>query len=119
MVERNQPQPTDRLFPANHKKQFNRILDERDLKFDREGNDHTLYSLRHSYICFRLLGGADIHQIAKNCRTSIETIERHYVVHLKNQLDAAAINVRRSGVRRVEGSASANKSRVNRSGRRQ
>ena len=98
MVERNQPEPTDRLFPADHKKQFNRILDEQDLKFDRQGNRRTLYSLRHSYISFRLLEGADIYQIAKNCRTSVEMIEKHYAVHLKNSLDAAAINVRRSRI---------------------
>ena len=55
MVERNQPDPTDRLFPVDHKKQFNRILREQNLKFDREGNRRTLYSLRHSYISFRLL----------------------------------------------------------------
>lgn len=95
MVERNQPEPTDRLFPADHKKQFNRILEENGLKFDRQGNRRTLYSLRHSYISFRLLEGADIYQIAKNCRTSVEMIEKHYAVHLKNSLDAAAINVRR------------------------
>ena len=66
------------------------------MKFDREGNRRTLYSLRHSYISFRLLEGADIYQIAKNCRTSsVEMIEKHYAVHLKNSLDAAAINVRR------------------------
>lgn len=96
MVERNQPEPTDRLFPSDHKKQFNRILEENDLKFDRQGNRRTLYSLRHSYISFRLLEGADIYQIAKNCRTSVEMIEKHYAVHLKNNLDAAAINVRKS-----------------------
>jgi len=95
MVERNQPEPTDRLFPSDHKKQFNRILEENDLKFDRQGNRRTLYSLRHSYISFRLLEGADIYQIAKNCRTSVEMIEKHYAVHLKNNLDAAAINVRK------------------------
>ncbi|WP_298858658.1 hypothetical protein [uncultured Sulfitobacter sp.] len=95
MIERNQPEPTDRLFPADHKKQFNRILEELNLKFDREGNRRTLYSLRHSYISFRLLEGADIYQIAKNCRTSVEMIEKHYAVHLKNSLDAAAINVRK------------------------
>jgi len=95
MVERNQPEPTDRLFPVDHKKQFNRILEELGLKFDRDGNRRTLYSLRHSYISFRLLEGADIYQIAKNCRTSVEMIEKHYAVHLKNSLDAAAINVRR------------------------
>lgn len=95
MVARNDPSPTDRLFPVDHKKQFNRILEEHELKFDRQGNRRTLYSLRHSYISFRLLEGADIYQIAKNCRTSVEMIEKHYAVHLKNQLDAAAINVRK------------------------
>ena len=95
MVERNQLEPTDRLFPVDHKKQFNRILAELGLKTDRQGKRRTLYSLRHSYISFRLLEGADIYQIAKNCRTSVEMIEKHYAVHLKNSLDAAAINVRR------------------------
>lgn len=65
------------------------------LKFDREGNRRTLYSLRHSYMSFRLLEGADIYQIAKNCRTSVEVIEKHYAVHLKNNLDATTINVRK------------------------
>lgn len=37
--------------------------------------------------------GADIYQIAKNCRTSVEMIEKHYAIHLKNTLDASAINV--------------------------
>jgi hypothetical protein len=96
MVERNQPEPTDRLFPVDHKKQFNRILEQENLKEDRQGNKRTMYSLRHSYISFRLLEGADIYQIAKNCRTSVEMIEKHYAVHLKNSLDAAAINVRKS-----------------------
>ena len=95
MIERNQPEPTDRLFPVDHKKQFNRILEKEGLKLDRQGNRRTLYSLRHSYISFRLLEGADIYQIAKNCRTSVEMIEKHYAVHLKNSLDAAAINVRK------------------------
>lgn len=95
MTERNQPKQTDRLFPSDHKKQLNRILSELDLKTDRQGNRRTLYSLRHSYISFRLLEGADIYQIAKNCRTSVEMIEKHYAVHLKNNLDAAAINVRK------------------------
>ena len=96
MAERNQPEPTDRLFPVDHKKQFNRILEEEGLKFDRLGNRRTLYSLRHSYISFRLMEGADIYQIAKNCRTSVEMIEKHYAVHLKNAIDASAINVRKS-----------------------
>lgn len=96
LVERNKPAPTDHIFPADHKKQFNNVLEKTGLKYDREGNRRTIYSLRHSYISFRLLEGADIYQIAKNCRTSVEMIEKHYAVHLKNALDAAAINRRKA-----------------------
>jgi hypothetical protein len=39
--------------------------------------------------------GADIYQIAKNCRTSVEMIEKYYASHIKNMLDASAINKRR------------------------
>ena len=39
--------------------------------------------------------GADIYQVAKNCRTSVEMIETFYASHIKNTLDAAAINVRK------------------------
>ena len=54
--------------------------------------------------------GADIYQIAKNCRTSVEMIEKHYAVHLKHTLDASAINRRRSRPqRRRQGSSKAQK----------
>jgi integrase len=89
------PQPTDKLFPGNHIKLFNNLLARTKLKFDRDGKPRTAYSLRHTYICMRLMEGADIYQIAKNCRTSVEMIEKHYAVHLKNTLDASAINVLR------------------------
>jgi len=35
----------------------------------REGQPRTAYSLRHTQICLRLMEGADIYQIAKNCPT--------------------------------------------------
>jgi len=92
---RNKPAPTDRLFPLHHRQLFNAILEEEGLKFDREGTRRTAYSLRHTYICLRLMEGADIYQIAKNCRTSVEMIETYYASHIKTHLDAAAINVRR------------------------
>ena len=95
LVERNKPQPTDSIFPKTHRQLFNTILDEEGLKKDREGQPRTAYSLRHTYICLRLMEGADIYQIAKNCRTSVEMIEKYYASHLKNSLDAAAINIRR------------------------
>ena len=65
---------------------LNTILDELNLKFDREGQRRTAYSLRHTYICMRLMEGADIYQIAKNCRTSVEMIEKYYASHIKNTL---------------------------------
>ena len=77
------------------------VLEEEELKFDREGNRRTAYSLRHTYICLRLMEGADIYQIAKNCRTSVEMIEKYYAIHLKNTLDAAAINVRKSKAKKA------------------
>ncbi len=76
LTKRNKPKPTDLIFPNRHRELFNAILDEEELKFDREGNRRTAYSLRHTYICFRLMEGADIYQIAKNCRTSVEMIEK-------------------------------------------
>jgi hypothetical protein len=88
--------PTDFLFPKIQRELFNSILGELDLKHDREGNPRTTYSLRHTYICMRLMDGADIYQIAKNCRTSVEMIEKFYAAHIKNMLDASAINVRRT-----------------------
>ena len=39
--------------------------------------------------------GADIYQIAKNCRTSVEMIEKHYAAHIKTALDTSAINIRK------------------------
>lgn len=96
MVKRHGGEPKARIFGKTKRELLNTILEELDLKFDREGNRRTSYSLRHTYICMRLMEGADIYQIAKNCRTSVEMIEKFYASHIKNTLDAAAINVRKS-----------------------
>ncbi len=96
------PKPTDRLFPNEFKKMFNGLLEDNNLKFDRNGKARTAYSLRHSYICFRLLEGADIYQVAKNCRTSVEMIEKHYAAHLKDMIDTSLVNVRREGPKRKD-----------------
>jgi integrase len=95
LKKRRNPEPTDKLFCAYHRALFNKILGELGMKFDRDGRARTAYSLRHTYICMRLMEGADIYQIAKNCRTSVEMIETFYAAHIKNTLDAAAINVRK------------------------
>jgi integrase len=90
------PGQTDRIFGPTQRELMNTVLGDLKLKFDRDGQRRTAYSLRHTYICFRLMEGADIYQIAKNCRTSVEMIEKYYASHIKNMLDASAINVRRS-----------------------
>ena len=100
--KRKDAQPTDLIFGKIQRELFNSILDELDLKFDRDGNRRTAYSLRHTYICMRLMEGADIYQIAKNCRTSVEMIEKYYASHLKNSLDASAINIRRKKAKKNE-----------------
>ncbi|CAN5386277.1 hypothetical protein BH10PSE6_BH10PSE6_33260 [soil metagenome] len=93
------PEDTDPLFPGGTPRELmNAVLGELRLKFDREGKRRTSYSLRHTYICMRLMDGADIYQIAKNCRTSVEMIEKYYAAHLKTTLDAAAINGRRQSM---------------------
>jgi integrase len=94
------PGPTDRLFLTSPRELLNTILGELQLKVDRDGNPRTAYSLRHTYICFRLMEGADIYQIAKNCRTSVEMIEKFYASHIKTMLDASAINVMKGTIRR-------------------
>jgi integrase len=99
VMKRRNPKPTDIVFPKTHHEVFNNILGELELKFDREGQRRTFYSLRHTYICLRLMEGADVYQIAKNCRTSVKMIEEFYASHIKNMVDASVINVRRSRAR--------------------
>ena len=89
------PGPTDRLFQRSHRELFKTVLEEEGLRTDREGQARTSYSLRHTYICLRLIEGADIYQLAKNCRTSVEMIQKFYASHIESSLDASAINVRK------------------------
>jgi integrase len=89
------PAPTDKVFPGNHIKLFNRLLDKNNLKTDRQGKLRTAYSLRHTYISMRLMQGADIYALAKNCRTSVEMIEKHYAAHIKDAIVAADVNRQR------------------------
>lgn len=92
---RTHPLPNDPVFPRAHADLFDTILKEQGLKFDRDGQRRSAYSLRHTYISMRLMEGADIYQIAKNCRTSVEMIEQHYAAHIKNMVDVSAINIRK------------------------
>jgi integrase len=93
--KREMPKREDHVFPTNHIKLFNNLLNRKDLKYDRDDQARTAYSLRHTYICRRLMEGADVYQLAKNCRTSVEMIEKHYAAHIKTLLDAGLINTRK------------------------
>jgi integrase len=91
---------TCRRFRTFNREMFNAILREEGLKHDRDGRVRTAYSLRHTYISMRLMEGADIYQIANNCRTSVQMIEQFYAAHIKDRLDTASINVvREQGAR--------------------
>ena len=49
----------------------------------REGEKHTLYSLRHTSIMYRLLlGNASTLELARNARTSQAMIDKHYASRL-------------------------------------
>ncbi|PCI54744.1 MAG: hypothetical protein COB36_09435 [Alphaproteobacteria bacterium] len=41
MIKRNNPKPTDLLFPSDFKKMMNGVLRDNGLKFDRDGKPST------------------------------------------------------------------------------
>jgi len=49
-----------------------------ELLANSAGQTRTLYSLRHTYATNELLGGTDIHTLAKQMGTSVAMLERHY-----------------------------------------
>ena len=65
---------------------FRVVLQKAALKKDEYGSGaHTLYSLRHTAICMRLVlsgGKVNIYNLAKNAGTSVEQIERFYAKNL-------------------------------------
>ena len=84
-----------KVFAPYNRDLFNAVLKDEGLKSDRDGKRRTAYSLRHTYVSLRLLEGANIHMLANNCGTSVEMIEAHYAAHIKDRIDAAAINTKR------------------------
>ena len=77
---------------------FNWILDETKLKQGAKGQNRSLYSLRHTAITFRLLygQGVDLLTLAKNARTSIEMIERHYASTLNGEMNIGLLHSKRT-----------------------
>lgn len=67
-------------------RQFELLLAESGLKTSDQGDNRTLYSLRHTSLMYRLIYGGEINttKIAKNARTSTEMMERFYVAQLES-----------------------------------
>lgn len=66
--------------------QFNALLAHLSLKYDpRTKGNRTVYSLRHTAICMRLVnseGEVNVHTLAKTAGTSVNQIERFYAKRL-------------------------------------
>jgi len=81
-------------------RQFNALLRRCQLKEDRYSNSvHTVYSLRHTAICMRIIlsqGKVNIFNLAKNAGTSVDQIERFYARNLPLSRDMA-INLQSFG----------------------
>lgn len=78
----------ENLFLIHHRVMFNNILTKKNLKQSNTTPPakRDFVSLRSTYICFRLLNGAPIYEIANNCRTSVAMIQEHYAKPLGGQL---------------------------------
>ncbi len=89
------------LFLVHHRTMLNRILVKKDLKMSKTNPPakRDSVSLRATYICFRLLNGAPIYEIANNCRTSVAVIQESYARHLGAEM---LRNINRQG-KQLEG----------------
>lgn len=70
------------------RRQFEHILNVAELKFDRNDNPRTIYSLRHTALMFRLLKSKniDIFMLARNALTSVNQLERFYLSHAESRM---------------------------------
>ena len=61
---------------------FNHVVEQENLKFDKNGNPRSFYSLRHYALQTRLRksgGATNIYEFAKNAGTSVNQLERFYL----------------------------------------
>lgn len=93
----------DGTVTRNLDQTFKRFLDENGLLVcPVTQQNHTLYSLRHTYATFALVNdGMDIHVLAKNMGTSIPMIEQHYS-HLQPRMKKDMLSGPAYGLTREE-----------------
>ena len=78
------------LVLETYRWQFNFILQQAGIgKNASNGQNRTLYSLRHSSMTFRLLYGrrVDLLTLARNARTSVEMVEKFYSSNLNAEMN--------------------------------
>lgn len=78
------------LVLETYRWQFNFILQQAGIgKNASNGQNRTLYSLRHSSMTFRLLYGrkVDLLTLARNARTSVEMVEKFYSSNLAAEMN--------------------------------
>lgn len=77
---------------------FRKILKSANATLGQEGQNRTLYSLRHTTITFRLLygRGIDLLTLARNARTSVEMIERFYSSNLTAEMNIEMLQSKRT-----------------------
>lgn len=102
-TEKNPHDPDDFLFLPNLKnrtyametlrRQFDAVLADAKLKTTGTGESRTLYSLRHTAIMFRLTQGdqIDLLTLARNCRTSVQMIDKFYAKPLSAEMNVDLI----------------------------
>lgn len=95
------PEYPNRVTAArNVQRQFRVLLDEAGVKDNpASGIKYTIYSLRHTAICMRIIlshGQVNIFNLAKNAGTSVEQIERFYARSLPLSREMA-INLQQFG----------------------
>lgn len=113
-IKKRYPQATgeDHLFLPQYEnritaskviqRQFKELLKLAKLESDPFTNQkHTIYSLRHTAICMRIIlshGQVNIFNLAKNAGTSVDQIERFYAKHLPLSREMA-INLQSFGAK--------------------
>lgn len=79
-------------------RQFKHVLVKYGLKTGIDGAPRTLYSLRHTAIMLRYKkGDLDIFLLARNCRTSVDMIERFYGSHLEPEMNVEQLQSYKKG----------------------
>ncbi|KQO69143.1 integrase [Methylobacterium sp. Leaf87] len=80
-----EPLDTDPVFANEQGKRigsiangFTELLKAAGLERDNRGIKRTPYSLRHFHISEQLANGAEVIDVARNCRTSLAMIDKHY-----------------------------------------